>query len=150
MIGVGWGVEFATLPPAAPHLENGPARMIGVGRLRAEKCYFGWLDALAAVGPSNGGAELVVVGDGPMAAAVRARARELGLLDRIRFAGARAENETLAEIAHADRSAEHTSELQSLMRLSYAVFCLQKKKAPHLPHCTYFYNYPRLLPPHNR
>src|SRR3546814_1420574 len=27
-----------------------------------------------------------------------------------------------------DRSEEHTSELQSLMRLSYAVFCLQKKK----------------------
>src|SRR3546814_5497036 len=26
------------------------------------------------------------------------------------------------------RSEEHTSELQSLMRLSYAVFCLQKKK----------------------
>src|SRR3546814_6319260 len=28
-----------------------------------------------------------------------------------------------------DRSEEHTSELQSLMRISYAVFCLQKKKA---------------------
>src|SRR3546814_1630189 len=27
-----------------------------------------------------------------------------------------------------DRSEEHTSELQSLMRISYAVFCLQKKK----------------------
>src|SRR3546814_1764626 len=27
--------------------------------------------------------------------------------------------------ARADRSAEHTSELQSLMRISYAVFCLQ-------------------------
>src|SRR3546814_6981244 len=27
-----------------------------------------------------------------------------------------------------DRSDEHTSELQSLMRSSYAVFCLQKKK----------------------
>src|SRR3546814_1797147 len=27
-----------------------------------------------------------------------------------------------------DRSEEHTSELQSLMRNSYAVFCLQKKK----------------------
>src|SRR3546814_5936527 len=26
------------------------------------------------------------------------------------------------------RSEEHTSELQSLMRISYAVFCLQKKK----------------------
>src|SRR3546814_9876347 len=34
---------------------------------------------------------------------------------------------------HADlcaRSEEHTSELQSLMRISYAVFCLQKKKEP--------------------
>src|SRR3546814_10245244 len=30
--------------------------------------------------------------------------------------------------AGAGRSEEHTSELQSLMRISYAVFCLQKKK----------------------
>src|SRR3546814_1986574 len=29
--------------------------------------------------------------------------------------------------AHAHRSEEHTSELQSLMRSSYAVFCLKKK-----------------------
>src|SRR3546814_9906448 len=29
---------------------------------------------------------------------------------------------------YADRSEEHTSELQSLMRISYAVFCLKKKK----------------------
>src|SRR3546814_4729955 len=28
-----------------------------------------------------------------------------------------------------ERSEEHTSELQSLMRISYAVFCLKKKKA---------------------
>src|SRR3546814_1548094 len=28
------------------------------------------------------------------------------------------------------RSEEHTSELQSLMRISYAVFCLKKKKEP--------------------
>src|SRR3546814_9729624 len=28
------------------------------------------------------------------------------------------------------RSEEHTSELQSLMRTSYAVFCLKKKKKP--------------------
>src|SRR3546814_6451009 len=31
----------------------------------------------------------------------------------------------------AARSEEHTSELQSLMRISYAVFCLKKKKAEH-------------------
>src|SRR3546814_10774737 len=30
--------------------------------------------------------------------------------------------------AQASRSEEHTSELQSLMRISYAVFCLKKKK----------------------
>src|SRR3546814_4252797 len=29
------------------------------------------------------------------------------------------------------RSEEHTSELQSLMRISYAVFCLKKKKNKH-------------------
>src|SRR3546814_10589523 len=31
-------------------------------------------------------------------------------------------------IAAASRSEEHTSELQSLMRISYAVFCLKKKQ----------------------
>src|SRR3546814_4405831 len=31
-------------------------------------------------------------------------------------------------LAQATRSEEHTSELQSLMRISYAVFCLKKKK----------------------
>src|SRR3546814_10325934 len=30
-----------------------------------------------------------------------------------------------------ERSEEHTSELQSLMRISYAVFCLKKKKHTH-------------------
>src|SRR3546814_8643084 len=32
---------------------------------------------------------------------------------------------------HWHRSEEHTSELQSLMRISYAVFCLKKKKNTH-------------------
>src|SRR3546814_12521352 len=31
------------------------------------------------------------------------------------------------DVAEAPRSEEHTSELQSLMRISYAVFCLKKK-----------------------
>src|SRR3546814_3651016 len=31
-------------------------------------------------------------------------------------------------LSHIFRSEEHTSELQSLMRISYAVFCLKKKK----------------------
>src|SRR3546814_5242430 len=38
------------------------------------------------------------------------------------------EDGTRPMIAVAGRSEEHTSELQSLMRISYAVFCLKKKK----------------------
>src|SRR3546814_8861778 len=44
----------------------------------------------------------------------------------------------LVDLQHGDlriaigRSEEHTSELQSLMRISYAVFCLKKKKQAHL------------------
>src|SRR3546814_6896473 len=34
----------------------------------------------------------------------------------------------------AERSEEHTSELQSLMRISYAVFCLKKKQTQHTSH----------------
>src|SRR3546814_10407549 len=37
-------------------------------------------------------------------------------------------NRTGADAATPFRSEEHTSELQSLMRISYAVFCLKKKK----------------------
>src|SRR3546814_4261486 len=39
------------------------------------------------------------------------------------------------------RSEEHTSELQSLMRISYAVFCLKKKKTSDMPHPMYIIYY---------
>src|SRR3546814_4736361 len=35
---------------------------------------------------------------------------------------------SIAALTLSNRSEEHTSELQSLMRISYAVFCLKKKK----------------------
>src|SRR3546814_1322020 len=38
-----------------------------------------------------------------------------------------------ASASRTRRSEEHTSELQSLMRISYAVFCLKKKKIPRDP-----------------
>src|SRR3546814_4014048 len=47
------------------------------------------------------------------------RVRERPVLDRLFHHGA---------LCIAARSEEHTSELQSLMRISYAVFCLKKKK----------------------
>src|SRR3546814_8341469 len=40
-----------------------------------------------------------------------------------------------SSISSTPRSEEHTSELQSLMRISYAVFCLKKNKQQHIkPH----------------
>src|SRR3546814_4530650 len=39
--------------------------------------------------------------------------------------------EGAADLALQQRSEEHTSELQSLMRISYAVFCLKKKNPQH-------------------
>src|SRR3546814_8652130 len=47
-----------------------------------------------------------------------------------------------ARISEMARSEEHTSELQSLMRISYAVFCLKKKTNTHTPKT-------ELKPPHN-
>src|SRR3546814_4182774 len=75
-------------------------------------------------------------GDGATDQPGRRRARLCGRADhgaiwRQRRAGRAA----IADPARADarrgglcRSEEHTSELQSLMRISYAVFCLKKKK----------------------
>src|SRR3546814_1640809 len=50
------------------------------------------------------------------------------LVDRhLQFFGQRVEE--LGALVFNHRSEEHTSELQSLMRISYAVFCLKKKKS---------------------
>src|SRR3546814_5555903 len=54
------------------------------------------------------------------------------IVDRVAKAGKRdqrqAENLDPCALVADLRSEEHTSELQSLMRISYAVFCLKKKK----------------------
>src|SRR3546814_2241157 len=42
---------------------------------------------------------------------------------------------TISVEARNGRSEEHTSELQSLMRISYAVFCLKKKKKSKYMNC---------------
>src|SRR3546814_18272190 len=62
------------------------------------------------------------------------RPRNVGV-DRVVEAEGLAENgaDDLADVGTGEvqrdvRSEEHTSELQSLMRISYAVFCLKKKK----------------------
>src|SRR3546814_3081790 len=54
--------------------------------------------------------------------------------------------EYLAELfpqARVARSEEHTSELQSLMRISYAVFCLKKKTKTRVKYTTKLIDYTR-------
>src|SRR3546814_7726966 len=50
------------------------------------------------------------------------------MLLKLRCAGWLATQKMVEAMSAAVRSEEHTSELQSLMRISYAVFCLKKKK----------------------
>src|SRR3546814_5750242 len=50
------------------------------------------------------------------------------VLDLLEVGAEEADADTYAGAPARDRSEEHTSELQSLMRISYAVFCLKKKK----------------------
>src|SRR3546814_8012700 len=52
-------------------------------------------------------------------------------LHRDRDAGSLAQAACQPAQRRFERSEEHTSELQSLMRISYAVFCLKKKKKQH-------------------
>src|SRR3546814_5862257 len=59
----------------------------------------------------------------------RTRHREAGDRARARQEARRqARGQQEARLGAPERSEEHTSELQSLMRSSYAVFCLKKKK----------------------
>src|SRR3546814_7273026 len=67
-------------------------------------------------------------------AAVHAAAREAGRdpakidIWAVSFASIRETRAQAIDDLKAFRSEEHTSELQSLMRISYAVFCLKKQK----------------------
>src|SRR3546814_3335950 len=51
--------------------------------------------------------------------------------ERIQLRPAKYWDERAVTMLPGKRSEEHTSELQSLMRISYAVFCLKKKKNKH-------------------
>src|SRR3546814_8434218 len=70
--------------------------------------------------------------DGRKAARTTARGDDVGAAATGEFGDQRDEALGMAAPDHFvaiidDRSEEHTSELQSLMRISYAVFCLKKK-----------------------
>src|SRR3546814_1746492 len=61
--------------------------------------------------------------------------RRTGIGRHQRYAGELHVRHALYAESRKCRSEEHTSELQSLMRISYAVFCLKKKKLIRLIKC---------------
>src|SRR3546814_2711508 len=60
---------------------------------------------------------------------VMALATPLTMVTRTQKPTSRVRRQRSGKVWDGDRSEEHTSELQSLMRISYAVFCLKKKKS---------------------
>src|SRR3546814_6212812 len=92
-------------------------RELGVGKERDEAAPR-WAARLRRNGGEQGGARLARV----FATAKELRRRESFVQQGALRLGALEGKTALG------RSEEHTSELQSLMRISYAVFCLKKKK----------------------
>src|SRR3546814_9705765 len=81
--------------------------------------------------PAANGARHVALAGGEWRGEALAFDRVFLLFDNSRIDDARATWKTLGAADGVERhyrSEEHTSELQSLMRISYAVFCLKKKK----------------------
>ena len=94
------GLKLDDLPA---HASGGrAARLICVGRLSPEKGQAGLLEAFATLAADYRGLELVIVGDGPESDQLHAIAEQLGIGDRVRFAGRLGERASLDEIARAD------------------------------------------------
>src|SRR3546814_3247291 len=84
----------------------------------------GWVASLAGCVRAAGAAGVAVARD-----AGEAACREAGVAAPF---VERASSRAVAASSSEGRSEEHTSELQSLMRISYAVFCLKKKNKTHV------------------
>src|SRR3546814_5993579 len=89
-------------------------------------------EAVAALAECRSAGVMVKMITGDHAATALAIARQIDLADDPQVVTGpeleRLSDKELQSLVRRVRSEEHTSELQSLMRISYAVFCLKKKK----------------------
>src|SRR3546814_951642 len=113
-------------------VSHAPERLLPTIRSRCRQLRLTTLDdaamtsALKAALPDADEAEIASlrkVGEGSPGRAIAYRGLDIGALD-----GA------MRDLAAKGRSEEHTSELQSLMSISYAVFCLKKKNKTTTEH----------------
>ncbi|WP_425441184.1 glycosyltransferase [Rubrimonas cliftonensis] len=101
------GLDLSRFPPP-PEREGrdgamamAPVRLISVGRLVEKKGYDVLLDALAELPPALHW-QFAHIGDGPLAGALKKRARELGLSDRISWRGPKTQDEVIGALRWAD------------------------------------------------
>src|SRR3546814_1204931 len=128
--------------------------ILSVGRLSRQKDYPTLLRAAAML--VHRPWRLRICGIGPDRKALLALAERLGIADRVEFSGFVADmaphyseatvmalSSRWEDLPATLSSEEHTSEIQSLMRISYAVLCLKKKTQPQIsmknyqPHTTH-------------
>jgi glycosyltransferase involved in cell wall biosynthesis len=95
------GVDAARFagPHEDPFPDVGHPRVVFHGRVQAEKGVHTLVEAAARLGP---GVQVLLVGDGSERARVEARARELGIADRLRVTGFLPHDRVPAALAHAD------------------------------------------------
>jgi glycosyltransferase involved in cell wall biosynthesis len=90
----------ADVPPVA-HRSNGAVRMVTVAHLVGRKRHEVVLRALARLAPERR-PEYLVIGDGPCRTTLERLAAELGVTDRVRFAGQLPNERAVAEAAKCD------------------------------------------------
>jgi len=96
-------LRFPAPPPPRPPRDgsNEPVTIISVGRLVEKKGYNLLLDALARL-PAALKWRFVHIGGGDLSQALKARAQELGLSERVEWCGARDQGEVIAALREAD------------------------------------------------
>jgi len=96
------GVDVETFSPPADRPPTTVPRVVSVGRLVEKKGFADLLDACARVAGDGRAFTLDVYGEGPLLGVLEARRDELGLTERVTFAGARVQADLLAELGAAD------------------------------------------------
>ncbi|QDZ08051.1 glycosyltransferase family 4 protein [Sphingomonas panacisoli] len=95
-------IDPASLPVADRHSRSGALKLICVGRLSAEKGHAGLIGVVQRLTRAGADMHLTLVGDGPQRVTLEALVTELDVRDRVTFAGAATERDTLEAIAKAD------------------------------------------------
>jgi glycosyltransferase involved in cell wall biosynthesis len=96
------GVDVALFEPPARGDVTGPLRVLTVGRALPVKGHALLVEAVADATRRGADVRLTIVGDGPELDRLRARARSLGVADRIEFAGAVGQDRVRDYYAQAD------------------------------------------------